>query len=176
MTNITSAAELREKIQSKRYDTFTFPVLEITVKYRKPDLLKLSFNKSLPGAIADAVIGSYKEAMSGVDPEEYKKRLAANKTEADEDLVRDMSTKGYILLSELCTSHKIMDVPESDPENGLIAWSDIPEEDSIAFILNLLNKAQVSTTAQGGEISTEEIIDFPDSPKVPKRDTARKSG
>lgn len=174
MTNITTAAELREKIQSKRYSTFTFPVLEITIQYRKPDLLKLSLNKSLPGAIADAVITSYKEALNGVDRQEYEKRLKSQKREADLELVKDMATKGYTLLSELTTSHKILDVPESDPENNLIAWADIPEEDAIAFILNLMEKAQFSKTKQGGEISTEEVVEFPDGKQVGKRTTAGK--
>lgn len=172
--NITSADELRQKIEEKRYDYFTFPVLDITIKYRKPDLLKLSFNNSLPSALAAIVINSYKEAVGGTDMEEYQKKHKDQKLEADDDLVKDLDTKGYILLSELAVSHRFLDVEQSDPENNLIAWKDVPEEDAIAFLLNLINKAQVAKTATGGEVSGSDIASFPDSKRVSKRNTAGK--
>lgn len=174
--NITTGQELRDKIEAKRYDTFTFPILEITIKYRKPDLLKLSLSNALPGAMADAVISAYKEAMSGADMEEYKTKLESKKPEADENLVKDIASKGFTLLGQLCVSHKIMDVQESDPDNNLIAFSDIPEEDAIAFLLNLLNKAQNAKTETGGEVSVDEITTFSDSGRVSKRNSVSKNG
>lgn len=176
MTQITTASELRDKIQSKRYDTFTLPVLDITVQYRKPDLLKLSFDKALPAALADVVIDAYKDIANGVDEATFKKKAASTKLNTDETFLKELSSKGYVLLSELVTSHKIMDVAESDPDNLLISWRDVPEEDAIAFLVNLLNKAQVGKTQDGGEISYEEIKNFPDSGGVAKRRPARKNG
>lgn len=177
MTKITTAAEeLREKIESKRYDTFTLPTLEITVKYRKPDLLKLSYDKALPAALADIVIDSYKSVAAGIDQDVIKKKAETAKLEADDTFLKELSSKGYNLLSVLVVSHKIMDVAESDPENLLISWQDIPEEDSIAFLIHLLNKAQTGKTAEGGEVSYEEIKEFPDSKRSTKRSTAGKNG
>lgn len=175
---ITSVEELRQKIESKRYDYFTFPVLDITVKYRKPDLLKLSLNKSLPLFIADAVIESYKEAVGGTDMAEYQQKKLAEGIKADDQLVEDLSKKGYELLSSLCESHAIKDVPESDFDTTppLIAWKDVPEEDSIAFLLNLINRAQVGTTKSGGEVASEDVTTFPDGERKPKRSTVRKDG
>lgn len=174
MSNITTGQELRDKIEAKRYDTFTFPVLEITIKYRKPDLLKLSLTNSLPAAMADAVITGYQEVMSGTDPTAYKDKVQDKKVDVSVDLVKDVSNKSYVLLSELCVSHKILDVPLSDTDNNLIAWCDIPEEDAIAFLVNLINKAQVAQTTSGGEISSGEIVEFPDGKPMPKRNSTSK--
>lgn len=176
MNKITTADELREKIEAKRYDTFTLPVLEITVKYRKPDLLKLSFDKALPAALADMVIDAYKDIASGVDEATFRDKASTTKLDADDTFLKELSSKGYVLLSELVVSHKIMDVAESDPDNLLISWHDIPEEDSIAFLVNLLNKAQVGQTKDGGEISYEEVQNFPDGGRGTKRRTAGKNG
>lgn len=176
MTNITTAVQLREKIEAKRYDTFTLPVLDITIKYRKPDLLKLSFDKALPAALADVVIDSYKSVAGGMDEAAFKKKAENTHLEADDTFLRELSNKGYGLLSELVVSHKIMDVAESDPDNLLISWKDIPEEDSIAFLVNLLNKTQTAQTADGGEISYKEVESFPDGGGKPKRRTAGKNG
>jgi hypothetical protein len=175
MTNITNAAQLREKL-TKRYDTFTLPVLDITVKYRRPDLLKLSFDKALPAALADVVIDSYKSIAGGMSESDFKKKVADTQLKADDTFLRELSTKGYDLLSKLVVSHKIMNVEESDPDNLLISWNDIPEEDSIAFLVNLLNKAQTAETQDGGEISYEEVKTFPDGRGKSKRSTVGKNG
>lgn len=176
-TQITQASELQAKIEAKRYDHFTFPVLEITIKYRKPDLLKLSFNNQLPAIMADMVIESYREAIDGTDMKAYQEKVKGKKLKADNDLVKGLGEKGYTLLSELCVSHKIMNVPESDfaaQPLPLISWNDVPEEDAIAFLFNLINRAQVTTT-DGGEISGGEIASFPDGEQVTKRDPVGKS-
>lgn len=175
MNKITTADELRNKIESKRYETFTLPTLDVTVKHRKPDLLKLSFNKHLPGALADLVIASYKAVAGGTDAETLKEQAKNAKVDVDDTFLRELSDKGYTLLSELVISHKILNVEESDPENLLISWNDIPEEDSIAFLMHLLNKAQTAETADGGEISMKEIEDFPDGGRGTKRRTAGKN-
>jgi hypothetical protein len=176
---ITSGSALREKIEAKRYDYFTFPILDITIKYRKPDLLKLSLNKSLPQAMADAVITAYKEAVGGADMAGYVKDAANKKLEADDSLIKDMDEKGYLLLQQLCVSHSILNVDESDFDTvpiPLIAWHDIPEEDAIAFLLSLIQRAQTGKTESGGEISAEEITDFPDGERSAKRSTPRTNG
>lgn len=178
MNQITTGSSLRDKIEAKRYDHFTFPVLDVTIKYRKPDLLKLSLNKSLPQAMANAVIDAYKEAVGGSDMEGYAKEAANKKLEADDTLIKDVDEKGYALLEELCTSHKIMDVPASDFETNppLISYKDIPEEDAIAFLLHVIQRAQTGTTVSGGEISSTEITDFPDNGRSAKRGNAGKNG
>lgn len=172
---ITSASELAAKIEAKRYDFFTFPVLDITIKYRRPDLLKLSFNKALPTFIADTVIDSYKEAISGTDMREYQKAKAEEGVKANEDVIKDLSTKGYNLLTELCVSHTIIN-GLSDLDNGVISWNDIPEEDAIAFLMNLINRASVSQTKTGGEVTSEDVINFPDGKRKSKRSSAGTNG
>lgn len=171
---VTSAEEIQRKIEEKRYSYFTFPVLEITIKYRKPDLLKLSFNKSLPAVMAGQIIDAYKQSANGVDMNAYRDKVLDKKLEADDDLVKDLGQKGYNLLKELCVSHKVLDVPQSDFVNEVIAWVDIPEEDAIAFLLNLINASQTTETQYGGEISEAEITSFPEGEQVPKRDIAGK--
>src|SRR6476646_10294294 len=103
----TSLEELKSKIEANRYDYFTLPVLQITVKYRRPDLLKLSISKSLPGAMADAIIRAYKEAVGGANMEEYA-ATAKNDITPDDTLLQEIDKKGYLLLSELVVSHKFM--------------------------------------------------------------------
>lgn len=172
---VTSPEEFQRHVEEKRYSYFSFPVLEITIQYRKPDLLKLAFNKSLPAVMADTVIKAYKAHLSGAAAA-YEKEMKEKTIEASDELVSDLREKGYQLLKELCSSHKILDVPQSDFANNVISWLDIPEEDAIAFLLHLLNSAQVSTTTEGGEMSAKDIQDFPDGKRVPKRHIARKNG
>lgn len=175
---ITPAAELQAKIEARRYDFFTLPTLDVTVKYRRPDLLKLSFNNSLPAAIADMVIKGYREAIEGTDAEAYKAKMAKEKIETDDTLIKSLGEKGYSLMSDLVVSHKILNVPESDfaaEPVPLISWNDVPENDAIAFLFNLINAAQTVTTATGGEVSAVEITNFPDGEQVPKRDPIGKS-
>jgi hypothetical protein len=170
----TPASELADKIEQKRYDTFTFPILDITIKYRKPDLLKLSFNNSLPSALAAVVVNGYKEAVGGADLNEYKEQLKDTKIDVNDALIKDIGTKGYQLLKELSVSHKFLDVPESDFNSvpiPIIAWVDVPEEDAIAFLLNLISRGQVAQTATGGEISMEDVTSFPSGGSVPERNT-----
>lgn len=171
---IITGTELQEKIEAGRYATFTLPVLDITIKYRKPDLLKLSLSNSLPAALADAVIESYRSLANGATQEELQSKLKDRK-EVSDDFIEELSTKSYDLLGKLCVSHKIWDVEQSDPDNGLISWNDVPEEDAMAFLINLINEAQKSRTASGGETSFEEVQTFPDSPRGKKRAVASKS-
>lgn len=179
MNNITTGQDLAAKIEANRYDFFTFPKLEITVKYRKPDLLKLSINKSLPAAMAAAVIEAYKEAVGGADMAEYAKQAESKKLEPDDELVSDLSQKGYILLNNLVVSHKIMDVPESDVNAEpvpLISYNDVPEEDSIAFLMHLIQKAQEARTQSGGIVTSEDVTTFSNTKRSTKRRTSGKDG
>lgn len=175
--NITTPQELKDKIERNRYAMFTFPMLDVTVRHRKPDLLKLSLKQSLPSVMAEAVIEAYKSFTSG-SQDDYKAKVDAKMKNftADESLLEELSTKGYTLLSELCISHKILDVKESDPDNNLLAWSDIPEQDSIAFVMHLLMLAQESQTADGGETSAQEVETFPSSKRKSKRTVSSDSG
>lgn len=168
MTTISTAADLRQKLESRRYGYFTFPILDITVKYRKPDLIKLSLNNSLPQFLADQVIQAYKAQIEG-NGEAFQAELAQKKIEVDDALLQQLHDRGYTLLSELCMSHKIMDVRESDPDNNLIAWVDIPEGDAMAFIMHIIQSAQTSQTETGGEVSLEDTITFPDPERGRKR-------
>lgn len=173
---VTTADVLKQKIQDNRFDLFTLPILEVTIKYRKPDLLKLSLNNSLPTAMADSVVEAYKEALGGTDYEEYQRTAAEREIKPNKELVEDVSKKGYNLLEKLCVSHKILDVPESDPDNDLIAWDDIPEEDAISFLINVLNKAQTARTKDGGEMSAEDITTFPGKRRSNKRSIPGEGG
>jgi hypothetical protein len=176
--NTTSADELRQRIEEKRYNYFTFPVLNITIKYRRPDLLKLSFNNSLPSALAAVVIEGYKEAVGGTTIEDYQQKMQDKKIETNDELIKDLGKKGYTLLSELSVSHKFMDVPESDFDASpiaLISWVDVPEEDAIAFLMHIIQRAQVAKNASGGETSNEDVASFPDSRPVPQRNSTGKS-
>jgi hypothetical protein len=176
MTNqITPAADLAAKIEAKRYDYFTFPILEITIKYRKPDILKLALNKALPAVMASAVIRAYKANVEG-RTKEVQAELASEKVEATDEFLGQLEDRGYLLLKELCVSHKILDVPQSDFENSVISWTDIPEEDAMAFLLNLIKKAQNAANAQGGEMSGEDIVEFPDGGRSTKRSSTSKNG
>lgn len=175
MNNLTSLADIAAQVEAKRYNEFTFPVLGITIKYRKPDVLQLALNKSLPGVMADAVIKAYKANFEGRG-EEFQAEMKAEKISADDKLLTELRQSGYTLLGTLCDNLKIMDVPKSDVENSVLCWNDIPEEDAIAFVLTLINRANTSATNTGGEVSGEEIVTFPDNKRVPKRNSARKNG
>jgi hypothetical protein len=176
---VTSSLEdLKSKIEANRYDYFTLPVLDITVKYRKPDMLKLSLNNSLPGAMADVIINAYKEAVGGADMEQYKEN-AKNTIKPDNNLIQELDKKGYILLSELVVSHKFLDVPESDLDAQpipLISWIDVPEEDAIAFLLNLVNSAQKAKTVNGGEVTSDEVTEFSGRKRRTKRSIVGEDG
>jgi len=174
----TPASELQAKIEAKRYNYYTLPILDVTVKYRKPDLLKLSFNKQLPSFLADLVIKSYKEAIDGADMQAYQESLKKQKIGVDEELIKTLGPKGYALMSDLIVSHKVMDVPESDfsaTPVPLISWVDIPEEDAIAFLFNLINTSQGTIETEGGEVTFEEVATFPSGEQVTERDISSKS-
>jgi hypothetical protein len=175
MTQITTADELQSKLDANRYSFFTFPVLDITVKYRNPDLLKLSFNKTLPAAMADVIIGAYKALAGGESEESFAKRAKEKQITASEEYLQELSTKGYVLLSELVVSHRIADVQQSDTSNNLISWNDIPEEDAIAFVVNLVDKAQEIKTKGGGKTTSSEVETFPDGARSKKRSVAGKA-
>lgn len=171
--DISSAADIRQKIEEKRYAYFTFPVLDFTIKYRKPDLLKLSFNNALPTLMAQSVIAAYRANIEG-HTSEFMDELKGKPVVADDTLLHELRDKGYELLKELCVSHKILSVPQSDFENEVIAWNDIPEEDALAFLLNLLGGAQKAATLDGGEMSSGDIVTFPDGKRSRKRSSAGK--
>lgn len=178
MNNISTADEFRQKIEANRYGFFTFPQLDVTIKYRMPDLLKLSLNNQLPSFLAEQVIAGYKSFVNGTT-QDFLDELKTQHVDVSDDLVKELATKGYKLLTELCVSHKIMDVPESDFDVQpipLVAWSDIPENDSIAFTTHLMVANQTVKTKDGGEMSTTDIADFPDGQRVKKRRTVRKDG
>lgn len=169
---VTTADVLAQKIEEKRYSYFTFPILEVTIKYRNPDLLKLSLNKTLPTFIADAVIESYKESIGGGDLEKFQEEKLKNGIDANDEVVQDLSKKGYELLSTLCVSHAILNVPESDlaaQPVPLVAWKDIPEEDSIAFLLALIQRSHVAKTDNGGEVTLNDVTEFPEGKRKSKR-------
>lgn len=176
MTEITTAETLAEKIERVQGNYFTFPILDVTIKYRRPDLLKLSLNNDLPAVMAATIIESYKEALGGVDLAEYQAKLKDRKVEPDTNLLEDMAKKGYGLLAQLCVSHKILDVPQSDPVNNVISWKDIPEEDAMAFLVHVINSIQTVKTKDGGEMSYDDITNFPEEKRVTKRGNARTDG
>lgn len=173
---VTSPEDFLNNIEETMYDYFTFPILKSTIKYRRPDMLKLAFNNSLPAAMASAIIKAYKEAIGGADMENYADEATKDKIKPDEDLVKDLSEKGYVLLKELCVTYKILNVPQSDVTQGVVSWSDIPEEDAMAFLLNLIQKAQIAHTKTGGEVSTGDIETFPVSKRRSKRAIAGTDG
>ncbi len=166
MKEITSIEETKRLLE-KNYNYYTFPVLGITIKHRRPDVLKLAFNQSLPEVMADMVIGAYKAKMEGREPD------LPEKLEATDEFLHDLHDKGYVLLSSLCVSHKIMDVPQSDLDNLLISWQDIPEEDAMGFIMHLISSAQTAETSAGGTVSVEEATSFPKPRRSQKRTAAR---
>ncbi len=175
---ISSPDDFRQKIQTKRYGFFTFPQLEATIQYRMPDLLKLAFNNSLPAFLAEQVIAAYKAYVSG-NSEAFLRDLKEKSVEADDSLIKDLSERGYELLSDLCVSHRIMNVPESDFDSKplpLISWNDIPENDAIAFTTHLITAAQTADTKDGGEVSAADIATFPDGERVKKRRAVRQNG
>lgn len=174
----SSLAELKSKIEANRYDFYTLPVLDITIKHRKPDLLKLSYNNDLPASMAATIIDAYKEAVGGTNMEEYMSS-ASDKITSDDNLVKDLSVKGYVLLQKLSVSHRFIDVPESDLEAQpvpLISWNDVPEEDAISFLMHLLQQAQKAKTVDGGEITSEEVSTFPEGKRGANRRPASKNG
>lgn len=173
-TSVTSGAALAERLKSTKL-LFTLPVLDITIQYRKPDFLKLSFNKSLPEGLAAQIIEVYRAQVKG-EGDQYTKDMQNKPLDIDDQFLKDLREKGYTLLKELCTSHKILDVPQSDPDNDVISWTDIPEQDAISFLLHLIESAQTAKTKAGGEISQAEVADFPDGKPVRKRNTARAHG
>jgi hypothetical protein len=177
MTQITTASELQAKLEKNRYDYFTFPQLEITVKYRTPDMLKLSFQNQLPSVMADTIIEAYRELVGGSTEADIKNTLQEKqaKFKADDDYLKDLASKGYNLLKELCVSHKVWEVEFSDPENDLISWKDIPEVDALAFLMHIVQKAQQVQT-KGGGVSSEELTSFPEGTRSKKRRVARKAG
>ncbi len=87
----------------------------------------------------------------------------------------DLTQKGYNLLTELCISHTILD-GQSDFENNVISWKDIPEEDALAFLLSLIQKVQTTYTKKGGEVTSTDVTDFPDGERITKRSSSRKNG
>lgn len=176
MTNVTTAETLAEKIERVQGNYFTLPILDVTIKYRRPDLLKLSLNNELPAVMAAAVIDSYKQAVGGADLQAYQDKIKDKKIDANEGLLEDLSKKGYDLLKNLCVSHKIWDVEESDPANNLIAWKDVPEEDAMAFLVHLINSIQNIKTNDGGEVTLDDLTTFPDSKRKSQRGNARTHG
>lgn len=169
MTNINlpTAAELEAKVLKTRYAYFTLPTLDIQIKYRKPDLLKLSFNHTLPQILADNIIKAYKAQVAGDDAEAVI--ADAKGLQITDEVVAELAPKGYLLLKELCVSLKILDVPQSDFSNEILAWVDIPENDALAFLMHLIGQAQVSETATGGEVTLEDVNSFPDGKRGSKR-------
>lgn len=171
---ITSFDEAKRLIQAKRYSEFTFPTLEISFEYRKPDILKLAYNGHLPAQMAEAVIRAYKLRLSGGDTTQFEKELAD--TEVSDELLKELTEKGYLLLKDLGVTYKFLNVGQSDIDNGIFAWADVPENDAIAFLLHLLNDARNAEVEDGGEMSEDDITSFPDAKRGRKRNTVGKAG
>lgn len=167
MSNVTNFEEAKRLLNQNRFLTFTLPTLQITIEYRKPDLVKLAMRKALPSFMADAVLKAYKAQLAGREVTEDNLPNFE-----DDNVVTEIHEKGYTLLSELTTSLIIKDVPNSDLDNGLLAFIDIPEVDAMAFLIHLIQEART----QGGEVSYEETIDFPDGEQSGKRSSSRKNG
>lgn len=172
MTQISSAAEIAAKVEAKRYGFFTLPVLDITIKYRKPDPLKLALNGQLPSMLADQVIKAYKSNIEGTQ-DQYKKELESVTFEADNNTLKELTEGGYKLFSDLCVSHVILDCDKSDFASEVISWKDIPEEDALAFMFYILNSSNTAETGNGGEVSSIDIATFPDGKRRKKRSTVR---
>lgn len=166
MTQITDKEIAKENLAKLR-EYFTFPTLNITIQYRRPDILKLSYNNALPTLMADAVIKSYKAKVEGRTEENA---FDTTNFEATPEFLIELREKGYVLLEKQCTSHKILKVPESDIDNDVISWDDIPEEDAMAFLMHVINRTEVTNTS-GGEVSVKEVTSFPDSKRKSKRGT-----
>lgn len=173
-TQPTSASEAIRLIEERRYSYFTFPTLQITIKYRNPDMLKLAMNKQLPLAMADIIIDAYKTQLAGGNVDDLQEKH--KNFEMDDQFLAEVREKGYNILSELCTSFTILDVKQSDPESGVLAWKDIPEQDAMAFLSHLMLQLQRTALAEGGETTSDEVASFPDGTRLPKRNSARKSG
>jgi hypothetical protein len=171
---ITSIEEAKRLIGERQYRVFTFPILGITFKYRRPDMLKLSLSGSLPTAMAEVIIDAYKTQMNGGSMEDFTETHKSLKN-VDEELLKELRGKGYGLLRDLVTSHKMLEVPESDVDNNIISWNDIPEEDAMSFMLHLIDAVQTSATADGGEVSVKEVTNFPNKKQVSKRNTTGKN-
>ena len=170
---ITSKEETRRLIEERRYKYFTFPELGLTVQYRKPDMLQLALNNSLPATLADIVIESYKLQMKGADTTELQKRGA--NLELDNELLTQLRGKSFEMLTNLVTSHRILNVPESDIDNDVISWKDVPEVDAMGFLMHVIYTAQTSETEGGGEVQMKDLETFPNGKQVSKRNSPRKN-
>lgn len=180
MTNktLTPAADLQSKIEANRYDYFTLPTLDINIKYRKPNLLNLSYNNTLPAVMASQIIGAYKEAVNGKNMDEFISEVET-KISVDDQLVKELPEKGYELLKILSVSPRFMDVPESDFSAvpvPLIAYRDVPEEDAIAFLLNLFQRAESAKDVSGGDVTLSDVTEFPKGKRGTNRRTTGKNG
>jgi len=173
---VTPLKDLQKIVEEKTLLYFTFPVLTITFQYRKPNFLQLSLNGDLPGMIADAVLEGFGKVTQGKTIDEISSDVAGKEIEDQNQFVKDVRESGYALLRKLCVSYKIMDVPTSDFENGILSTNDIPEEDAMAFFAHIVNDSRVSATEDGGEITADELSTFPEQGRGKKRSASRKNG
>lgn len=170
---LTSIEQAKRLIEERRYKYFTLPSLGLTIQYREPDMLQLALNNSLPALLADLVIEAYKIQMKGGSLDDVKKRDAD--VEITNEILGELRGKSYDIMASLCVSFKILNVPETDLDSGVISWKDIPETDAMAFLLHIINMAQNSATEGGGEVSMNDLKTFPDGKQVSKRTSSRKN-
>lgn len=135
-----------EKLNKISEFTFVLPTLQEEIRYRKLDVIESSVNGQMPNYIATRVLEVMKNGLDG-------------STEADGELPKATTDDvKQILIKATEVLGKVIVEPKLDMEDIVR----IPSEDRIAWFLDAIGRSHTSETAHGGEVTANDVANFPE--------------
>lgn len=135
------------KLRENSSYTFLLPSLKEEIRYKKLDVIEASIKGEMPNYIASKVLDVMKNGLDG----EQDATLEHQKS-TDDDVKQ-------ILIKATETLAKVIIEPQLTMEEIL----EIGAEDRIAWFMDAISKSYTSATTSGGEVTANDVANFPDT-------------
>lgn len=153
-----STESFLDKLKNINTRTYTLPILQEEITYKKMDVIESSINRSLPNFLASRVLETMKKAVAG------QETPVSEIPDLEDDDVRELLVKATEMWKKLVIEPKLTDEQVVE----------IPAEDRLAWFLNAVAETQQSDVRGGGVVNATEVASFPDEGGS-KRNTKRSS-
>ena len=132
------------KLERNNTRTFTLPVLQEQITYKRMDVIEASVNKSLPNFLASKVLETMMTSING-------KSVTDEPLDLKDQDIQDLLVRATEIWKKLVIDPKL-------PDDKIV---EIPSEDRLAWFLNAVAESQQSETAGGGVVDAGEVATFP---------------
>lgn len=143
------------KLEKNNIRTFTLPILQEEITYRKLDVIESSVNHSLPDFLASRVLDGMKKTLGGQQPQEVEIQLE------DKDMVD-------FLVRATETWEKLV----IDPKLSMDEIVQIDAIDRIGWYGHAIAESQQAETKGGGVLTAADVETFSNE-RANKRNSKR---